>query len=89
MMVAVYKICMLLGGSYALQSETMHHLATDRGIIGQKEVAKIGAGLTAFAGIRAGANAIGASTSSGISHSSSDDDDGGSRQCHSLIFQAM
>mgnify|MGYP001272477724 CR=1 FL=1 len=31
-MVAFSKISMLLGGAYALQSDTMHHVATDKGI---------------------------------------------------------
>ena len=85
-MVAFSKISMLFGGANALQSETVHHLATDKGIIGRKEVAKLGAGIAAFAGIRAGANAIGASTSilSDISRASSEDNDG-LRTCHGLI----
>ena len=98
-MVALGKVSMLLGGAHALHSETVHQLATDKGIIGQKEVAKIGAGMAAFAGIRAGASAIGASTSSisdsslsGSSHASSGDD-GGSRTCYGFIiilqFQAI
>ncbi len=101
-MVAFSKISMFLGGAYALQSETTHQLATDKGIIGQKEVAKIGAGMAAFAGISAGANAIGGFTSglsdssqsssdksqsSSDSSNSSSGDNGGSRTCHCFIVQ--
>ena len=97
-MVAFSKVSMLLGGAHALQSETVHQLVTDKGIIGQKEVAKIGAGMAAFAGITAGAKVIGASTSSfddssqsssdssGSSRASSGDNDG-SRTRYGLIFK--
>ena len=86
-MVAFSKVSMLLGAAHALQSETVHQVATDKGIIGRKEVAEIGAGMAALAGITAGAKAIGASAS-GISDrlsdsSSADDDSGGDSGCDS------
>ena len=79
-MAAFSKVSMLLGGAHALQSETVHQVATDKGIIGQKEVAEIGAGMAALAGITAGAKAIGASASGisgSLSASSSEDDESG------------
>ena len=84
-MVAFSKISMFLGGACALQSQTKDQLAAAKGIIGKKEVAEFGVGVAAFAGISAGANAIGAFTS-GLSDSSESSQDAGSRTCHGFIF---
>ena len=89
-MVAFSKISMFLGGACALQSQTKDQLAAAKGIIGKKEVAKFGAGMAAFAGIRAGANAIASSTSGlsdSLSESSESSEDAGSRTCHGFIFK--
>ena len=89
-MVAFSKISMFLGGACALQSQTKDQLAAAKGIIGKKEVAKFGAGMAAFAGIRAGANAIASSTSGlsdSLSESSESSQDAGSRTCHGFIFK--
>ena len=96
-MVAFRTVSLFLGGSYALQSETTHQFLVNKSIIGQKEFVKLGAGMAAVAGITAGANAIGASTSSfsDSSQSSSDSshtssgDDSGSRTCHGLSFLTL